>query len=75
MAVKCPKCDSKNMDDGIYCVQCGTDLKVMRKDDPVVSSCSYCDADNTATATECRLCTKIVEVNRLNCDQISASSS
>ena len=50
MAVKCPKCDSKNMDDGIYCVQCGTDLKVMRKDDPVVSSCPYSDADNTATA-------------------------
>src|SRR3989441_11999454 len=43
----CPRCGSANLDDSVYCTECGTKLE---------ATCSACGADNPPASRFCRKC-------------------
>ncbi len=56
MVVRCPKCGSDNLDEEIYCLRCGEELKPMGKDASNTFPCPYCGTENYDTVTECKSC-------------------
>ncbi len=53
----CPKCGYKNLEDAIFCQNCGTKLKSQR-------TCPECGTPNTQNAKFCQNCGKKLEINR-----------